>query len=637
MPSQTIPIELDYHNGRGIQAIDGKPPQITMTSQAIGDRLCSRGHRNPSENRYCQYCGDKLPPPEPSQPQIIGDRYRVVREIGRGGFGHTYLAEDTNRFNETCVIKEFAPELDHHDTLHKAKELFSREAEVLYRLEHPQIPKFREWFMDEKLHSLFLAQDYVIGPTYFALLQQRKAQGLAFSEAEVLKFLRESLPILDYIHEQGVIHRDISPDNLICRQDDQRPILIDFGGVKQVTITMGSWKAPSPDGKKNITLIGKPAYAPEEQIRLGQVNPSSDVYSLGVTALSLLMGKEPQEFFDAYQHRFNWRGSVQVRPHFAMVLDKMTAPRASDRYRSASQVLADLPYSEEPSAGEPPKTPHTVLVSPANSGLNQTSAPQTAPVPTAPVVHPSHPDPSYSSPNLSTPVHPSSPVNDQNPGAVDTPQPPAKPWMIQGLQRVIVSGVTGIVKTALILAGLLGLGALGWWIVQSRLTHLPTPSGSNAPTENESPTAQVTEAERQRRQLILDRVDNLNIPDNYFNRVTNEAYYLQYPAQKGRLLNGNSPEDERLRAKWYDVAQQILDFSNVLSNRTRSRLGRYGQSDLNRITAELEQNNIERSKFLRDVEQELLSQLPMYRNQNLSRQEVNQLRLALASEQALSR
>ena len=228
-----------------------------MTSQAIGELLCSRGHRNPSGHRYCQFCGEQLKAPEPAKPKIIGDRYRIMREIGRGGFGHTYLAEDTNRFDEPCVLKEFAPEISHPESIHKAKELFSREAKVLYRLEHPQIPKFREWFMDDKLHSLFLAQDYVTGPTYFALLQKRKAQGLAFNEGEVLTFLRHALPILDYIHEQGVIHRDISPDNLICRQSDQLPVLIDFGGVKQVTITLGNWKTAEKKGNKNITLDWK--------------------------------------------------------------------------------------------------------------------------------------------------------------------------------------------------------------------------------------------------------------------------------------------------------------------------------------------------------------------------------------------
>lgn len=602
-----------------------------MTSQAIGDLQCSRGHRNPNSNRYCQYCGEKLKAPEPSKPTVIGDRYRVVKEIGRGGFGHTYLAEDTNRFDETCVIKEFAPELNHQDSLGKAKELFSREAAVLYRLEHPQIPKFREWFMDDKLHSLFLAQDYVVGPTYFALLQQRKAQGLAFTEAEVLKFLRESLPILSYIHEQGVIHRDISPDNLICRESDQRPILIDFGGVKQVTLSVSQLKAQSADSKRNVTLIGKPAYAPEEQIRLGQVNPSSDIYSLGVTALSLLMGKEPQEFFDSYKHQFNWRGAVQIQPHFAAILEKMTAPRSSDRYRSAQQVLSDLPDNPTPAGVTPPKTPQTVLVSPAQSGF-QTAATPTPPVVSQPAAYPASP------PSNTVAVSPSNTVA-VNP----TPAKPARhfkegsePGLLGRLGQGLTHAAITLIKTLLILSGILGLGALGWWAVQSRLASVPEDSDGTTTSQN-APTVQVSKEERDRRQFILNRVETLKIPDGYFNRVTNEAYYLQYPEQQGRLLNGNNPEDEVFRAKWYDVAQQIINFSDQLSDRTRSRLGRLGQRDLDRITSELDDQEINRDQFLKEVERDLLSELPMYRNQNLGRQQVNQLRLALASERALSR
>ncbi|MEM9136219.1 MAG: serine/threonine-protein kinase [Cyanobacteria bacterium P01_F01_bin.42] len=590
-----------------------------MTSQAAGERLCSNGHGNPSSHRYCTVCGEKLTIPEPVQPRVIGDRYRIMREIGRGGFGHTYLAEDTNRFNETCVLKEFAPELDHPETLHKAKELFSREAEVLYRLQHPQIPRFREWFMDEKLRSLFLAQDYVTGPTYFALLQERKAQGIAFNEREVLTFLHHSLPILDYIHEQGVIHRDISPDNLICRHSDRLPVLIDFGGVKQVTITLGSLAPTQKDGSNNITLIGKPAYAPEEQLRLGQVNASSDIYSLGVTALSLLMGKEPQEFFDAYRHRFNWQNSVQVQSHFAAILNKMTAPRAGDRYRSAAQVLSDLPEISASNTPEQPKTSQTILVSPARATsqtAGSTSSPLTPGIPAEMQAAPSGTAVATLVPAQSTAV-----VS-------------ASPGLMRRLRRGLFNATMSFLKGVLVLAGLMGLAGLGWWLVQTRLANLP---GDQTNSTGSSVPQRVSEAEQNQRQLILNRVNTLKIPSGYFNRVTNEAYYLQYPEQQGRLLDSDNPEDETSRTKWYGVADQILNFSDRLSNRTRSRLGRLDQSDLNRIEQVLREQEIDPQIFLRDVEQDLLRQLPMYRNQNLGRQQVNQLRLALASERALSR
>ncbi|MBC6423066.1 MAG: hypothetical protein GDA43_07775 [Hormoscilla sp. SP5CHS1] len=75
---------------------------------------------------------------------IVEKQYRIRKELGRGGFGRTYLAEDTNRYNELCVLKEFAPQAENPYQLRKAEELFQREAGMLYKLEHPQIPSFRE-------------------------------------------------------------------------------------------------------------------------------------------------------------------------------------------------------------------------------------------------------------------------------------------------------------------------------------------------------------------------------------------------------------------------------------------------------------------------------------------------------------
>jgi serine/threonine-protein kinase len=143
----------------------------------------------------------------------VGLRYRVLHELGHGGFGRTYLAEDTNRFHERCVLKEFAPQVQGTEALHKAEELFEREAGILYKLQHPQIPRFRELFQADwqGKRRLFLVQDYVEGETYQALLRSRQNQGYGFTEADVTQLLLQLLPVLDYIHACGVIHRDISP------------------------------------------------------------------------------------------------------------------------------------------------------------------------------------------------------------------------------------------------------------------------------------------------------------------------------------------------------------------------------------------------------------------------------------------
>lgn len=162
----------------------------------------------------------------------LSNHYRIVRELGQGGFGRTYLAEDAHRFNEPCVLKEFAPQVQGSYALQKSEDLFEREAGVLYKLKHNQIPNFRELFrvnINDRGY-LFLVQDYIPGQTYRFLLDARKRQGLHFIEAEINQLLIQLLPVLEYTHSLGVIHRDISPDNLILRSSDGMPVLIDFGG-----------------------------------------------------------------------------------------------------------------------------------------------------------------------------------------------------------------------------------------------------------------------------------------------------------------------------------------------------------------------------------------------------------------------
>ena len=162
---------------------------------------------------------------------IIENRYKVLRQLGRGGFGRTYLVEDMNRYKERCVIKEFVPQLKSRTELQKAERLFKREASMLYKLEHSQIPHFRELFQTQidGEDFLFLVQDYVKGKTYAQLLKGSKAKPL--TEEEVTQLLLDILPVLSYLHSQKVIHRDISPDNLMLRTTDKLPVLIDFGLV----------------------------------------------------------------------------------------------------------------------------------------------------------------------------------------------------------------------------------------------------------------------------------------------------------------------------------------------------------------------------------------------------------------------
>ena len=276
---------------------------------------------------------------------ILRSRYRIVRQLGHGGFSRTYLAEDTNRFDELCVLKEFAPQLKGTFALEKAQELFEREAGVLYRLQHPQIPQFRQLFRYKKANKdlLFLVQDYIEGENYHVLLNQRLAEERKFSETEIKQLLVRVLPILEYIHSMGVIHRDISPDNLILRESDELPALIDFGCIKEVELkTHQELKTDSTPISLKGTALGKAGYAPPEQVERGIVYAHSDLYALAATAVVLLTGKEPLQLIDRHDYRWHWRSHVSINPKLEWILSTMLSPHPSDRFGSATEVLRTL-------------------------------------------------------------------------------------------------------------------------------------------------------------------------------------------------------------------------------------------------------------------------------------------------------
>ena len=262
---------------------------------------------------------------------LLGNRYEVVRELGRGGFGRTYLAIDRNKFGEQCVLKEFAPQVKGQAELQKAKELFERETGVLYKLKHPQIPAFRELLRVDGVatESLFLIQDYINGETYLDSLNQRVKQGKVFSEGEVVQFLHNLLPVLDYIHSLGVIHRDISPDNIIDRHDDRLPVLIDFGCVKEIAATAVSRYSNA----KVATRIGKQGYAPDEQMIRGKVSPASDLYAVAATALTLLTGRDASTIYNPAAAKWEWRKYITL------------SPRTQSNYRSIAPVQSSTSLS----------------------------------------------------------------------------------------------------------------------------------------------------------------------------------------------------------------------------------------------------------------------------------------------------
>jgi serine/threonine protein kinase len=210
--------------------------------------------------------------------QILKERYQLQRQLGRNAGRQTWLAID-RQLQEQVVVKllTFGGDVQWDDL-----KLFEREAQVLQQLDHPCIPKYRDYFAIDD-HALWfgLVQDYIPGDSLKDLL----VQGKKFSETEVKQIATEILEILIYLHELSppVLHRDIKPSNIIYGED-QKVYLVDFGAVQDKASAEG----------KTFTVVGTYGYAPIEQFG-GRAVPASDLYALGATLIHLLTGISPAE------------------------------------------------------------------------------------------------------------------------------------------------------------------------------------------------------------------------------------------------------------------------------------------------------------------------------------------------------
>jgi serine/threonine protein kinase, bacterial len=279
---------------------------------------------------------------------MLRDRYRVLRALGQGGFGATFLAQDESLPGDPCcVIKQLRPATTGAHIMPMARELFEREATTLGKIgNHPQVPRLLDYF--EEKQQFYLIQEYISGST----LQQEVKRSGPLSEAGVRQFLSEILPLLQYIHSHQVIHRDIKPANLIRREQDRKLVLIDFGAVKTQV------KPTSANNSDQTALtnfaIGTPGYAPPEQMALRPVY-ASDIYALGVTCIYLLTAKSPKDLdYNPSTGEMVWQKYVQISKPFADVLKKMLEASVRHRYQSATDILRALdlePYLDSLAQG----------------------------------------------------------------------------------------------------------------------------------------------------------------------------------------------------------------------------------------------------------------------------------------------
>ncbi|GAB4281675.1 MAG: hypothetical protein Fur0025_10370 [Oscillatoriaceae cyanobacterium] len=524
---------------------------------------------------------------------IVGERYRMLRELGHGGFGRTYLGEDLNRFGEKCVLKEFAPKVQGTQALKKASELFAREAGVLYKLQHRQIPKFRELLRAKvgEASRLFLVQDYVEGWTYSQLLQECQRQGKRFTEAQGRQLLLDLLPVLDYIHSLGVIHRDISPDNLIWRRSDQLPVLIDFGGVKQVAANLESEYLAAGATPTPGTILGKLGYAPPEQWRSGAVYPHSDLYALAVTVVVLLTGREPQQLFDDQTLQWRWLEVVRVEPLLAQVLQKMLSARPGDRFLRAGEVLQAL-HGKSP-------------VGVSGGGVGTEIPPElAAPEPGGPAT--------------------GAAGGEAVTNTIVSRQPVLVWWHF--LLFLLVS-VTG--------------GAAGWWGAHnwvrrppSHLHEQPQEQPTLFAPLNEEPELDGTfsEAEKNRKQALSDRRVALGVDFNFFGQLVDEAFYEEYPEKQGVGL-GKGEEDAVWRERWDTIAELLLDrLSAVSDEEARRRLGLYGAGDRERWRAVVKDLNLSISALYDLADAKFYHLFPQWQGRDFLKLPVGQVWYAIVSD-----
>jgi serine/threonine protein kinase len=266
--------------------------------------------------------------------QKLAGRYKIIKLLGSGGFGETYVAEDTQRpGNPQCVVKQLRPVSNNPQLWKLARRLFITEAETLERLgKHDQIPQLLAHF--EEGEEFYLVEELIVGHP----LIQELPLVIPLSEAKVIAILRDLLPVLEFVHSQGVIHRDIKPENIIRRQLDDKLVLIDFGAVKEIRTQLSEGEE-----KTNLTIgIGTKGYMPIEQCA-GSPKFNSDIHAVGMIAIQALTVTPPHQLeSNPETGEIIWEDKAQVSPELAAVIRKMVHSNFRDRYQSATEVLDAL-------------------------------------------------------------------------------------------------------------------------------------------------------------------------------------------------------------------------------------------------------------------------------------------------------
>ncbi|WP_411876671.1 serine/threonine protein kinase [Vulcanococcus limneticus] len=505
--------------------------------------------------------------------QLIGERYRLETELARGTQGVLWRASDQLAGNTPVVLRQLGG--DQPQLQARVRELWPRLQGVL----HPQVPRLGGLIEAEP--ELWLAREWQDGRTYAELLEARRQRQLVFGAGEVLLLLRQLLPVLAVLHSQDLLHGDLTPANLLRRERDGLPVLLDFGLVRGTALAQVSGAAGhgAPIG---VT----PGYGSPELGRGDPAEPWMDLYGLGVVALVLLSGDEPAELLDPVTMEWRWPAALDGEPALKAALEPLLASDPSRRYPSAGaalQALQQLPMPD--STGPVPRADRTVVLVP------QAPLPEPLPVAevaaaAAPVPAPSEPAPPEQ-PRATTPSPleaaptPGATELSQVAGVAPAPAPLAPPPLRsrQEEREEAAEGRLWPVVLALVISAVLGT-ALGW-LVLSRGRVATTEPGSGLQLPSSLPPAEVDQ-----RQQLLNRLRALQIDRGWFLKLVDASLLAQFPERGGRLPN-DSLDDAPLRKVWNELAQEWISRVEQLPLEIRTRLGSFTAGDWQKRQAAL--------------------------------------------------
>lgn len=503
----------------------------------------------------------------PAMGQVVGGRYRLERPLGgaTGPQGDLWLARDTLAAEAPAALRRLGPDQDPQ----RARQLWARLQGVL----HPQVPRVGAAISEGD--QLWLVREWQAGRTYQQLLEARQERQLVFGAGEVLLLLRQLLPVLVALHGQDLLHGDITPANVLRRDSDGLPVLLDFGLLQ---------------GPEGGAVGATPGYAPPERFGGEPPQPWMDLHGLGVMALVLLSGDGPERLLHPQTMDWLWPAGLDGEPALRQQLERLLSRDPGRRFETAAQALAAVQALPMPdSTGPVPRADRTVVLVP--TAPPAAPNPEPAPPPAAaaaepPVAAPMEPP---------TEVEPPPPV--KAPPSAPPPRHTPSPVRVRQLEREEqAEGGLWPVLLALVVSAVAGT-AIGWWWLSRGGT--PAPPTGVAPSLEEAPSLPPGEVDQ--REQLISRLRALQVDRGWFLELVNASLLAQYPERRGRLPT-DSLEDAPLRKAWNDLAEDWLARVEQLPMALRRRLGSFSATDW-----EQRQQSLAQQGLSADVLEQLVS------------------------------